>query len=101
MPVFVCHRHLLYNFLDVLVSRFNNAIHLRPVGRIIMMLYLELFTELNDYYVVEICTIVSDDFLWHTIPTDQVMLDKPRHNILGNSSKRGNLNPLREVINGH
>ena len=52
MPVFVYHRHLLYNIVDVLVIQFNNAIHLRPVGRRVMMLYLELFTELSDHYVL-------------------------------------------------
>ena len=65
-----------------------------------MMLDLELFTEFDDHRIVDICTIVYDDSLWKTIPTNQVMLDKLRHNILGNSNKRGSLNPLREVING-
>ena len=65
-----------------------------------MVLDLELFTEFGDHRVVDIRTIVSDDTLWHTIPTDQVMLDKPCHDVLGNSSKRGSFNPLREVING-
>ena len=44
----------MYNLLDVFVSCFNNAIHLRPVRRRIMVLYLELFTELGDHCVVEI-----------------------------------------------
>ena len=66
-----------------------------------MMLYLEFLTEFGDHRVVEISTIVNDDSLWHTVTTDQVMLDKLRHNILGNSNKRSSLNPLREVINSH
>ena len=97
MPVFVCHRHLLYNLLVVLVSRFNSAIHLGPVGRRVMMLYLELFTQLSDHCVVDIYTIFSDNSLWQTI----LMPDKPCHNVLGNSIKRGSFYPLREVINGH
>ena len=52
-----------------------------------MMLYLELFTEFGDHRVIEIGTIVSDNSLWHAIPTYQVMPDKSRHNILGNDSK--------------
>ena len=100
MPVFICHRHLLHNLLDILVSCFNSAIHLRPVGRRIMMLYLELFTELDDHCVVEICTIVNNNSLWNTISTYQIMSDKLHHDVLGYYSKRGCLNPLREVING-
>ena len=65
------------------------------------MLNLELFTEISDYRVIEISTIVCDDSLRDTITTNQVMLDELCHHILGNRSKGGNLNPLREVINGH
>ena len=101
MPVFACHRYLLYDFPNILVSSLHNAIHLRLVRGRIMMLDLELFTESGDYCIVEICTTICNDSLWHTILTNQVMLDKMRHNILGNSSKRGSLNPLPEVINGH
>ena len=64
------------------------------------MLYLELLVELGDHRIIEICTIIRDYSFWNTILTDKVMLDKPRHNILGNSSKRGSLNSFREVING-
>ena len=67
MPISVCHRHLLHNLLDVLISRFDSSIHLRPVGRRFMVLYLELFAEFGDHRVVEIHTIVSDDSLWNTI----------------------------------
>ena len=66
-----------------------------------MMMYLELFTELGDHCVVEIRTIVSNNSLWHTISTDQIMSDKPRHDVLGYCSKRDCLNQLREVINGY
>ena len=64
-----------------------------------MKLYPELLSELGDDRVIEIRTIVSDDSLWHTIPIDQVMPGKLRHNVLGNGSKGGSLNPFREVIN--
>ena len=91
MSVFVCHCHLLYNFIDVLVSSLHNTIHFRPVRGRIMVLDLELFTEFGDHRVVEIHAIVSDNYLGDTVMTNQVMLDKPRHNVLGNSSKRGSL----------
>ena len=65
------------------------------------MLYLELFTELGDHCIVEIRTIVSNNSLWHTISTDQIMSDKLRHNVLGYCGKRGCFNPLREVINDY
>ena len=61
MPVFVCHGHLLYDFLNILISSLHRAIHLRPVRGRIMMLDLELFSEFGDHCIVEICTIVRDD----------------------------------------
>ena len=48
-----------------------------------MMLYLELFTELGDHLVIEICTIVSNNPLGYTISTDQIVSDKPCHDVLG------------------
>ena len=66
-----------------------------------MVLYLELFTELGDHYVVEICTIVSNNSLWHTVSTDHIMSDKPRHDVLGYYSEGSCINPLRELINGY
>ena len=66
-----------------------------------MVLYLELFTELGDHCIVEIHTIVSDNPLWYTISTDQIVSNKPCYDVLGHSSKRGCLNPLCKVINGY
>ena len=63
------------------------------------MLYLEMFTELGDHCVVEIHTIVSNNPLWYTISTDQVVSNKPCYDILGYCSKGSYLNPLCEVIN--
>ena len=99
VPVFVCHRHLLHNLLNVLISRFNSPIHLRPVRRRVVMLYLELFTEFGDHLIIEICTIVRNDPLWYTISADQIVPNKLCHNILGYSSKGSCLNPLHKVIN--
>ena len=57
----VCHRHLLYDLLDVLISSLYNAIHLRPVRRRVIMLDLELCAELGDHSVIKIATIIRDD----------------------------------------
>ena len=63
MLVFVCHCHLLYDFLNVLISSLHISIHLRPIWGRIMMLDLEFFTKFGDHCIVEICTIVCDDSL--------------------------------------
>ena len=96
MAVFVCDCHFLYDLFDILICGFDNTIYLRSVRRRIMVLYLELFTELGDHCVVEICTIVSNNPLWYTISIDQIVSDKPRHDILGYCSKGSCLDPLRE-----
>ena len=101
MPVFVSDCHFLNDLLHVLVSRFNGAVHLQPVGRRVMMMYLELFTEIGDHCVVEIRTIVSNNSLWHTISINQIMSDKSRYDVLAYCSKGSRLNPLREVINSY
>ena len=66
-----------------------------------MVLYLEMFIELGDHCVVEIRTIFSNNSLWHSVSTDQIMSDKPCHDILGYCSKGSCLNPLGEIINGY
>ena len=91
----------MYTLLDVLVSCFNNPIHLRPVGRRVMMLYIELLAELSDHCIVEICTIVHNDPLWYTISKDQIVPNKPCHDVLGYCSKGSCLNPLCKIINGY
>ena len=84
MPVFVRHRHLLYDLFDVLISSFNSAVHHRPVGRRVMMLDLELCVELSDHGIVKVGSIISDDPLRDTIPEDKVVLDDPGYEVLGN-----------------
>ena len=66
-----------------------------------MILYLKLFAELGDHYVVEIHTIISNNPLWHTISIDQIVSDKLRHDVLSNRSKGSCLNLFHEVIDGH
>ena len=93
--------HLLHNFLDIFIGCLYNPIHLRPVGRRIVVLSLELFTEFSDHFVVEIGTIICNDPLWYTVPTDQVMSNEPCHNSLGYRSIGCCLDPLCEVIDRH
>ena len=52
-----------------------------------MMMYLKLLAELGDHRVVEIYTIVSNNSLWDTISTDQIVSDEPRHGVLSYCSK--------------
>ena len=101
MPVFVCDYHFLYDLFDILICGFDNTVHLWPVRGRIMVLDLELHTQCGDHSFIEIRTIVSDDPLWDTIPTDEILFDEPGDNILGNGRERSRLNPLREVVNGH
>ena len=48
------------------------------------MLDLELHVEFSDHGIVKVGTISSDDPLKDSIPTDEVMLDEPGHDVLGN-----------------
>ena len=63
------------------------------------MLYLELITELGDHLVVEIGTIVHNDPLRYTVPTDQVVPNKTCYDVLGYGSKGSCFNLLRKTIN--
>ena len=63
-----------------------------------MMMYRELFAELGDHCIVEICTIVHNNPFWYTISTYQIVPNKPCHDVLGYGSKGRCFNPLRKVI---
>ena len=65
------------------------------------MLYLELFAELGDHRIVEICTIVHNYPLWYTVSTDQIVPNKLCHDVLGYRSKGRRLDPLCEIIICH
>src|ERR1044072_4364386 len=101
MPILVSYCHLLYNPLNVLVGGFHCAIHLRPIGRGVVMLDLELHAEFGDYFVVEIGAVICDNPFRSAIPTDKIMFDESSHNILGNRCERGCFYPLGEIINCH
>src|ERR1043165_8905178 len=101
MPIFVSHCHLLYNLLDILVSGFYCAIHLRSIRRRVVMLDLELRAEFGDHFVVEIRAVICDNLFGSAIPTDKIMLDESSHNILGNRCERGCFYPLGEIVDCH
>ena len=83
MPVFLDHNHLLYNLLNVLIGGFHYAIHIWLIWRRGVMFDLELCVEFNDHSVVEVSTIVRDDYLGDAIPADKIMFYEPGDHILG------------------
>src|SRR3954471_20474886 len=101
MPISVGHHHLLHNLLNVLVGRFNSAIHLWMIRRRIVMLDLEGLTKLLYHLVIEIRSIISNDLLRNPIMTDYVVLDKTSDHLLGDIRVRCGFNPLGEVIDGN
>ena len=83
MPIFVRHCHLLHNILDILISYFYSSIHLRPDGRRVVVLCLELLAELSDHLVVKIGTIVCNDPFRDAVSIDQVMPNESCYDVLG------------------
>ena len=65
-----------------------------------MVLDFEFLAQGGDHSVIDICTIVGDDFQ-DTVPTNEILLDEPGDDIFGNRSERSCLNPLREIVNGY
>ena len=76
MIVLVGYCHFLYDLFDVLICGFDNAVHLWPVRGRIMALDLELHIQCGDHIIVEICTIVCDDYLCDTVPTYEILFDE-------------------------
>src|SRR3954463_8621655 len=101
MPISVSHYHLLHNLLNVLVGRFNSAIHLWTIRRRIVMLDLEGLTKLFHQLVIKIRSIISNDLFRNPIMTDYVVLDKASNHLLGDVRIRCGFNPLGEVIDGN
>ena len=48
------------------------------------MLDFELNAEFSNHGIVKVGSVVDDDPFKDVVPTDEVMLDKPNYNILGN-----------------
>ena len=74
--------HLLYNLLDILVGGLDCTVHLRPIRRGIMMFDLEFLTQGLHHVIVQIGTVVSDNFAGHTISTDDIVLNEFDYHLL-------------------
>ena len=83
MLIFIGYHHLLYDLLNILIGRFDSAIHFRSVRGRIMMLDFERLTKLLHHLVVQIRPIISDDLFRHSIVTDNIVLNKPSYHLLG------------------
>ena len=65
------------------------------------MLNLELRAEFGDYLVLEVGTIVCDNYFGDAVPADEIMFDESSHDILGNRCERGCFYPFGEIVNSH
>ena len=62
------------------------------------MFNLEFLTQGLHHVIVQIGTVVSDNFAGNTIPTDDIVLDELNHHFLGYIGIRCSFDPLGEVI---
>ena len=65
------------------------------------MLDLELLAQGGDHSIIQVSTIVCNDPLRDTVPIDEILLNEPGYNILGNGSERSYLHPFCKIVNGH
>ena len=65
------------------------------------MLNLELLAQGGDHSIIQICTIISEDSLWDTVSTDEILFHEPGDHILSNGSEGSCLNPLCKIVDGH
>ena len=101
MRILICHCHLLYDLLEILIGSFHCAIHLWPIWRRVVMLYLELRAGFGDHLVFEIDTIVYDNPFEDVVSANEIMFDESSHDILGNRCERGCFYPLGKVIDSN
>ena len=87
VPIYVGHHHLLHNLFYVLVRSLHCAIHLRSVRIRAVMIDFKLSIECSDYNIIEVGSVVGDDAFRDIVPVDEVMLDKPGYNSLGDLGK--------------
>ena len=57
MPIFVCARHFGYDLLDIFICSFYYPIHFGTVWHRIVMLDLELLTDLLHHFVVQMVAL--------------------------------------------
>lgn len=99
MQVLIGNNQLLHDFLNILICRFNNPIHLRSVGRRVVMFNLEDFTKFFHHLVVQIWTIVKNNLAWNTMSANDLILDKPEYHVFSHIVVGCHLDPFGEIIN--
>ena len=77
MPIFIGHSHLLDNFLDVFVCRLYCPVHLRPVGRGVVVLDFKVLAHFPHHLVVPIGGIVRDNLSQQFVLADYLLFNKP------------------------
>lgn len=82
MPFLVRLHHLLNDLFDVLIGGLNCPIHLRMIWRRIVILDLEIFTQIFHHLIVEVRLIVCDDLIEDSIPAYDFLLRKSGHHLL-------------------
>jgi len=67
---YLCHFHLLDNFLYIFICYFDCSIHFLVIRIIFMMLNLEFVAELGHHFVVQVCGIVGNNSTRQPISID-------------------------------
>ena len=65
------------------------------------MLDSELSAEFRNHSIVEVSSIIGDNPFGDTVTQDEIVLDKPGYNVLGDWGIWGSFDPLGKVINGN
>ena len=76
MPILVGVSHFGHDLLDILICSFYCPIHLWAVCCRIIVLYLELLTDLFHHLVVQIGGVIRDDLFWNFISAYDLFLDE-------------------------
>lgn len=98
MSILVCLHHFLNNLLYVLVCSLNNAIHLWTVWQGIKMFNFEVFAQLLHHLVIEVQTIISNDFVRNPIMVDDISFQTAGNHLFCYISKRCSFHPFGEVV---
>ena len=93
--------HFPQNLFDILVGGLYSSVHLGAISSWLSMNNLKYFTYLYHQVTVEICTIISNDGLWYSKPTHQIIANKVCYNFLDYQLKRSCFYPLGEIVNGN
>ena len=76
MPILIRIRHFGHDFLDIFICSFYCPIYLGTVWCRIVVLYLELLTDLFQHLVIQIGGVIQDDPFWNPILAYNLFLDE-------------------------